>query len=643
MKNLIPAILAGALLSTASPLLAQSSSQPPSDEKAVAVQAHSSSVPSATGDLLSQWWHGKSALGNWFGLGKTLSDHGLTITGSAKQVYFGQVSGGYPNNQSRSNWVNEERLNAMLNFGQLLGIEELEGLTFTSIWRYRNVGNNPAFEAGTAGPSSTFNPSADTSGLGIRILPQYLQWQSDKSKDPNFMINAGWENPQEMFLTQPLSKDFLNNNIASAKGIGATLGNGIYVLNTQPQASLGQTPANGYNTANKTGTKGKNFATSPVPWSSSYAAWGGTLRAKPSRSTYIQCGLYEAISGTAGVGATQFSATQVYPYTQVPSSLMGAFNSTGLVYQLVGANGQPLFNKNGTPRLAASGYIPGYNQNHGFNFQGAPHSSVNTAAIGQNSVVGGSSAANYGNGGVNPMNGLYNVNEIGWTPKFGQDKLEGHYALGGYIWGQENTSFTPTGYNSAYTKQPYSTQSNPLQWGLYFQADQRLYAVKEQMSSPSLDEKNPLNSTTRVTDKGLYMFNECTFTTPQNNAMPAYFQTGLVYKGLIPHRDSDTVLPTARFRNLPMASAKGFPPRAPSTGPMCRCSPPPRCSKPTTRSRSTSGPPSALMFSGSAILPVTGRSATSGFSGPRPRWYFKSGSFYCDRRPAVKPRAFFFF
>jgi len=539
VNSLKLAVLTGTFLSIASLSLAQTASQPQTDGKTIQPQTN---VTSMSGDLFSQWWNGKSALDNWFGLGKPLSDHGLTITGTAKQEYYGQVSGGYPSNQSRSNWVNEEKLNAVLNFGQLLQIEGLDGLTFTSIWRYRNVGNNPAFEAGTAGPSSTFKPSADDSGLGVRILPQYLQWQSERSNDPNFLINLGWENPYDQFLQQPLSKDFMNNNIASAKGIGATLGNGIYVLNTQPIASLGQTPANGYNSEYKTGTKGKNFTTSPVPWSSSYAAWGGTLRAKPSSSTYIQSGLYEAISGTAGVGATQFSSTQVYPYTQVPSSLMGAFNSTGLVYQLVGANGQPLFNKNGTPKLAATGFIPGYNQNHGFNFQGAPASNVHKAAIGQNSVVGGSAAANYGNGGFNPMNGLYNVNEIGWTPKFGSDKsLEGHYAVGSYIWGQENTSFTPTGYNSAYTKQPYSTQNNPLQWGLYFQADQRLYAVKEQVASPSLDDKNPVSMTSRLTDKGLYMFNEFTFTTPQNNAMPAYFQTGLVYKGLIPHRDHDSI------------------------------------------------------------------------------------------------------
>ena len=514
-----------------------------------------SSSFSAIDSTVKQWWNGSSALGNWFGLGYPLQDNGLTVTGRAKQTFDGQISGGFPN-QPKGNWINEEKLTAQLNFGKLFKADWLEGLTFESNWRYRNLGNNPAFAAGTAGPSSMFNPNADTSGLGVRILTQFLQWQSDKSKDPRFLINLGWETPYEQFLQQPLSKLFENGAIASSKGIGASLGNGIYVMNTQPQPALGQTTANGYPAANtQGGTKVKNYSTSAVPWSSSYASWGGTLRVKPSSSTYVMSGLYMAISGTSGVGASQYVATDVYPYTQTPSSLMGAFKSTGLVYQQVGANGQGLYNANGTPKLVAQGYVPGYNQNHGFNFQGAPQKNMNTAAIGAGSVVNQNNgtvipAASYGNGGIYPQNGLYNVNEIGWTPKFGADKLEGKYVVGGYIWGQQNTSFTPTTFSTASTTKPYSSQYNSLQWGMYFQADQRLYAVKEVVPdvAPMSSGKNPVESKNpvsaipaKVTKKGLYMFNEFTFTTPQNCAMPLYFQTGLVYQGLIPHRDTDNI------------------------------------------------------------------------------------------------------
>ena len=563
-KRVLLATMAGIALATASVTSAKSQSttaQSPSK---------SASSASTSSSALSQWWNGSSALGNWFGLGYPLQDHGLTVTGSVKQDFTGQLTGGYSQNQPKSNWVNEEKLNALLNFGKLFNADWLEGLTFSSTWRYRNLGNNAGFAAGTAsGPSSMFNPNTDTSGLGVRILPQYLQWQSDKTKDPRFMINLGWENPYEQFLQQPLSKDFLNNSLCSAKGIGSTLGTGIAFLNTTPNIAAGQTVGNGYPAGTTLpGTSVKYFNTSGVGWSSSYASWGGTLRVKPTRETYVLVGLYQAISQANGIGATQFSATQVYPYTQVPSSLKGAFNSTGLVYQQVGANGQPLYNANGSPKLAASGYIPGYNQNHGFNFQGSPRMNVNGAAIGATSVVNQNTgtvtpAANYGgNGGYNSMNGLFNMNEIGWTPKFGADKLAGKYVIGSYIWGQENTSFQPTSmapatFNSkgvaTYTpynsKTPYSTAYNSLQWGMYFQADQRLYAVKEGGAAHAVvsggknpvDGKNPVAPATpaKVTDKGLYMFNEFTFTTPQNCAMPFYFQTGLVYKGLLPHRDND--------------------------------------------------------------------------------------------------------
>lgn len=569
IRNTLTAALGVIALSSIVPANAQQ----PSDGKTPQLTA----IAPSSWNLFSKWWNGPSATDQWLGLGPVLSDHGLTITGSARQDYYGQVSGGYLNNQPKSNWVNEEKLNALLNFGKLFDLDSLNGLTFSSTWRYRNAGSNPGFASGTAsGPSALFNPSSQVSGLGLRIMPQYLQWASDSTKDPRFLINAGWENPYDQFLQQPLSKEFQNNNIVQAKGIGSTLGAGIPYVNTLANPALGQTAANGYTQGNATGSKVKYFNSSTVPWGGSYAAWGATLRIKPTRDTYVMSGLYEAISQASGIGATQLSATQVYPYTQVPSSLAGAFNSTALVYQQVGANGQPLHNANGTPKLAATGFIPGYNNNHGFNFQGSPSMKVNTAAIGATSAVnqktgGATPAANYGgNGGFNSMNGLYNVNEIGWTPKFGADKsLAGHYAIGGYIWGQENTSFTPTALQStAFTtttttsvvkgkkvttttttptalpynaKTPYATALNNLTWGMYFQADQRLYAVKEQESSPSLDDKNPVSFKTKITDKGLYMFNEFTFTTPENTAMPFYFQTGLVYKGLIPHRDNDSI------------------------------------------------------------------------------------------------------
>jgi porin len=172
----------------------------------------------------------------------------------------------------------------------------------------------------------------------------------------------------------------------------------------------------------------------------------------------------------------------------------------------------------GTTKSAA------YYNNHGYNFQGTAPFKTSSSAYGQN--------------------GLYNVNEIGWTPKLGADKLEGKYAVGGYIWGQNNTDFVPY-VNNANGKG--GTSENSTIMGMYFQADQRLYAVKEaapaapSMSKNPVDSKNPAPAAAPAVSKtrGLYSFNMFTFSDPQNVAMPFYFQSGLVYKGLLDARPLD--------------------------------------------------------------------------------------------------------
>jgi carbohydrate-selective porin OprB len=459
---------------------------------------HAQADTPKTTTALQQWWNGKSALADWFGLGYPLKDCGLSVTGSAKQGYYGQVVGGLPN-EPKSNWAAEVKVRALYDFAKLFGIE---GLTLESNWRYREIDGSQdtpytSLEAGTSGASGMFNPNHMSSGLGMRIMTQVLQWQSDKTKDPRFMINLGWENPYEQFLQQPLSKMFENNAIESNKGIGGQAGAGIPVWN---------------------GTKYVTYVTTPVPWTSSYAAWGGTLRVKPSASTYLQSGLYLAISGFNGVLTAAWNPSQVYPYTKVDPSYLGKIRPAG--YSQVGtvnANGQP------TGKTTRSGYVVPTQNNHGFNFQGA-----------------GSFKPN-GDGGLYAQNGLYNVNEFGWTPKLGPDKLEGKYAIGSYVWGQNNTPFTPTTHVVGATK-PMAFSQNSVIWGLYLQGDQRLYAVKEDApTAPSMGGKNAV-AETRIPskEKGLHIFNMCTFTPPQNNAIPFYFQTGLVYEGLVPKRDADS-------------------------------------------------------------------------------------------------------
>ena len=413
----------------------------------------------------------------WFGLAEPLKSYGFSVNGEYKQQYFGQVSGGLPN-QTASNWVGEVKLKFLYDFATVFGIK---GLTLESNWRDR-FGGNPQFKAGTAGAASIFQPTSLVSGPGLRIMTQQFEYTTPNKA---LTINAGWENPYEQFIQQPLSKLFENNAISSAKGIGGVAGPGIPVFSSA------------------TG-KYVNYTSSPVPWGSTYAAWGGTLKVRPIKQAYIQSGLYAAISGTGGQNGSVYGPTDVYPYSSVPSSYLGQGKTTGMgYYQTVGANGVP----NG--KWAQAKYAAPYQNNHGFNFQGSGSFNPN------------------GWGGSYSQNGLYNVNEIGWEPKFGKDQYEGKYAVGSYIWGQNNTSYTPITYVPGQTK-PTAFNQNSYIWGLYFQADQQIF--KEKSDDPAKPSK-----------QGLATFKELTFTDPHNNALPLYFHTGLVYRGLIPKRDDDSV------------------------------------------------------------------------------------------------------
>lgn len=557
IRNLQLAILIGMALATGSSAFAGSDTPATPTSSSLAWQA----------PTLNSWWNGSNALAGWGGLAPVMKEYGLTVTGFARQTYFGELSGGFPN-QPKNNWANEEKLKFVYDFAPLFG---LTGLTIESNWRYRNVGSNPGYAAGTAGPSGNFNPSYQTGGLGLRIQTQQIEYSTPNK---SFTINAGWEDPYDQFLQQPLSKMFENNMINQAKGIGGQAGPGIPVINPDI-ASTGGSPGVGKPT--KGGVR--FYATSPVPWSGSYAAWGGTLKVKPTKDTYIMSGLYEAIAGELGVPAQQYTATSVYPYTSVPQSYLGQIKSGGEITPVVGANGKVI-----PGAMQNLGWVPAYQNNHGFNFQGAPAMSTPSlyVAVKPTTKTGGTlfatpkNASTYKSGGkyVNSpalyasspynqggigggysQNGLYNVNEIGWTPKFGADKLEGHYAIGGYVWGQPSTDFTPTQYtasvfNPKTGKVAYasygSTKANPFEqnqviYGLYLQADQQLYRVHVAQNETAGDFKNPVVAPKTFSDKGLYEFSEFSFTPPQNNALPFYFQTGLVYKGLIPHRDKDSL------------------------------------------------------------------------------------------------------
>jgi carbohydrate-selective porin OprB len=140
------------------------------------------------------------------------------------------------------------------------------------------------------------------------------------------------------------------------------------------------------------------------------------------------------------------------------------------------------------------------------------------------------------------LNGLFYMGEAGYTPKIGESKLEGRYAFGGYFYG------TPEGQ----TKSWNGTEA-PGRYGFYFQADQMLYRERSSVAAPakvptasdgkSFKEVAPVEKPS-LSKQGLHTFNLISMAPgyATANQFPFYFQSGLVYTGLIPSRDKDLAM-----------------------------------------------------------------------------------------------------
>ena len=435
--------------------------------------------------LLGRWWNGNSATANWFGLGDYLKKDGLTVSGDWQGNYYGNTTGGY---RTGSAFDEQLKLALAYDFNTLFG---LKGLKAYSNLRYRD-GNDINNITGAA---NGFQPSAIQSGKELRLMGQYLEYTTDDGK---VMVNAGWMNPYELFLQQSLSKLFMNNQINSNKGLGGNMGGGAAQF----------WPNNPRYNGN---------AASKIPWTSTYDSWGGTLKVKPTKETYAMSGLYMAIPDEAGAVQSPYSPTQVAPYAAVPQSKQGTINPTS----------KGTINNNGVA-----------------SFGGA---SWNAVGAGQPN----------GNSYNNP-NGLYSVSEFGWEPKFGKDKLEGKYAFGMIWWGIQNQDYlgvsdistTTTSTNTVKGKKIVTTKTtnaprntgifNMGSWAFYWQADQMLYRAHDPEKHGVVDDKNPAEvAKPSLSKQGLYMFNAFTFSPQQYSLLDFYYQTGLVYQGLIPSRPED--------------------------------------------------------------------------------------------------------
>jgi len=136
------------------------------------------------------------------------------------------------------------------------------------------------------------------------------------------------------------------------------------------------------------------------------------------------------------------------------------------------------------------------------------------------------------------QNGLFFMGETGVTPKIGPSKLPGKYVFGGFYYGGFMNSFNGT--------------PNYGQWGLYWQFDQMLFRepspevpappVAGPSSGKSFKEPVAPVSKPKLSKQGLYSFNLISYAPAYNNLFPFYFQSGLVYEGLIPSRDKDKLM-----------------------------------------------------------------------------------------------------
>lgn len=346
---------------------------------------------------LETWWNGPGVTGNWFGVRDTLEDHGFTLSGKWIGTVYGVVDGGL---QQRATFDEELKFDAKLDFAKLTGWEALEGLTAVGGVRFRDGTDVNKY----VGASPAFNPSAYQSGKQWRLMPFYLSYTTPELFGVrNFLtLSGGWQDPYEFFARQEDVKLFRNFSFYT-KGIS---GNGL-------------------------------------GWSSSYAAWGGTVKVAPTDWLYSQTGVYMAIPG--------------------------ATSST----------------------------------NHGLDLEGAQPWT---------------------------RNGWFIMSEVGVTPKIAG--LPGKYAIGGYYWGIENTSFYGSKYDGKY--------------GFYATAEQTLYRepspAAEASGGKNGDGKSPVAPVApKLSNQGLRWLGFVNCAPGYDNCLPFLFYTGLVYEGLIPTRDKDQI------------------------------------------------------------------------------------------------------
>lgn len=197
----------------------------------------------------SDWWNGKKATGNWFGVRDALEDNGLTLNGTWRGIYFGIVSS---ENGSGNAFTQELTFGARLDFAKLTRIQTLEGLAAFGEVRWREPGSS-AFPNEFIDASGFFNPSRYAGGVGWRMMNFGLTYTTPElfGAKEFLTLTGGWLQPQKEFIDQPLARLFVNSAMASSEGLGGN-----------------------------------------IPFTSSFSTWGGTIQVKPVNWHYAKLGLF---------------------------------------------------------------------------------------------------------------------------------------------------------------------------------------------------------------------------------------------------------------------------------------------------------------------------------------------------------------
>ena len=205
--------------------------------------------PTAEKSALAEWWDGRQATGNWFGVRDSLQDRGVNFRADWRANFLAIVDGGL---EQRGGFDQEIRFELTVDAAKLTKIDNLDGLSFTGDVRWREGTYSINKYSGT---DSTFRPSAYTGGAGWRFRKSYATYTTPELFGiPEFLtLSGGWQVPTDLFLVQPESKLFVNQTIRTAKGINPNL-----------------------------------------PWGGSFSTWGGYAKIEPTDWLYAQSGLYLA-------------------------------------------------------------------------------------------------------------------------------------------------------------------------------------------------------------------------------------------------------------------------------------------------------------------------------------------------------------